>query len=800
MKYSSSTSTTGSNISTSSINIQQQRKCIYQTIQYSPIFDANEHDTVGDILCSVIQILHDNHTTDINHDSNSTASNSSTSYSIADLKNAITKVMIWKNRVVSQHIAHAIDSTVSIVQVILRDTAMTTKHHSNSTNHDTTAKHSSILTTNELRHLYSSTIVRCINGLADVLQQSRSVATSIANLCADIGIPKYIVAIRHEATHNQLPSLCILRMVSKTLLQYLHNVYWKDMQVVHGRHPYEHAQHYLLGYEIALQRKEEEDARLLQEKQRQKQVLLSSMETEVKHRNSHNSNADDDKDDDDDNTGDEMLDDEMIVDGLYQSIPGTTSNRFAVLLLENNSKKRTTLNKPSPKKMQSPPKQKLPPRDQIYKTSQTPRRKKQKTDRTSTVNYTNNTEESNDIDIPNEYCLPAQQRPFPYTVATCAKAYVQLHHHQTNPVSMDISQTAAMDHILQQTKLYVLRHTNDDVVFVTPSQGRAVEQQQHTKFLFQYRPLLGSIARIWPGFCVRFLSQCVQEIVRGDAIHPNHDPDRPSRRNMPHEYKDCYGDTTSVTIPVNTVQYPLYAILIEGWIHLFLSKNFLQQIDVPPSLAVAPAPTRPGIKKPDLVSLIYKNENCVGSLQLFRQLQYPLNRFYDQIVNGNYDDDNSVREQILDLLRYILGEEQSTQYDIPFEDAPPKLFKHIPSLVNDVGIDNTTNPSITTAVATPITTTGTRTTSSNSKSNILSLEDMEALLGHVPTTKSFTEDDVDSVHKNKTSNHNNNSMSQETTKISSSSSLPPLPVPNVWVSQWVQCSTWEPCAIGTTLI
>jgi ribosomal biogenesis protein LAS1 len=78
----------------------------------------------------------------------------------------------------------------------------------------------------ELRLSYSSTIVRTINGFADTLQQQRFVASSVSLLCAQLGIPAWIVDIRHEASHNALPTLSVLRLATSTLMEFLKNEYW----------------------------------------------------------------------------------------------------------------------------------------------------------------------------------------------------------------------------------------------------------------------------------------------------------------------------------------------------------------------------------------------------------------------------------------------------------------------------------------------------------------------------------------------------------------------------------------------
>ena len=73
---------------------------------------------------------------------------------------------------------------------------------------------------------YSSAIVRCINGFADSLRQNRATAGSVSQLCSQLGIPAWTVDVRHEAAHNALPSLAVLRLASNTLMEFLKNEYW----------------------------------------------------------------------------------------------------------------------------------------------------------------------------------------------------------------------------------------------------------------------------------------------------------------------------------------------------------------------------------------------------------------------------------------------------------------------------------------------------------------------------------------------------------------------------------------------
>lgn len=72
---------------------------------------------------------------------------------------------------------------------------------------------------------YSISIVRFVNGVADSAQKGR-VAVSVASLAQNVGIPRILVDIRHESTHNELPSLSTLRIAAQQALTWLRQRYW----------------------------------------------------------------------------------------------------------------------------------------------------------------------------------------------------------------------------------------------------------------------------------------------------------------------------------------------------------------------------------------------------------------------------------------------------------------------------------------------------------------------------------------------------------------------------------------------
>ena len=69
-------------------------------------------------------------------------------------------------------------------------------------------------------------LTRLVNGVADAAQSGR-VAKSVAKLAAIAGLPRSAVDARHEATHNDLPSLKALRRASAEALAWLERSYWQ---------------------------------------------------------------------------------------------------------------------------------------------------------------------------------------------------------------------------------------------------------------------------------------------------------------------------------------------------------------------------------------------------------------------------------------------------------------------------------------------------------------------------------------------------------------------------------------------
>lgn len=272
-------------------SILRHNKRIRSTAQPSPAYCGwKEHDAIGRAL--LLPLV--GHTGSEQSEEDPTAGMST--------EEALERVAVWKMR--SPKIAHAVESTAALAQILLREKS----------DDDLSRR----ISTTELRLAYSCAILRAINGLADTLQQQRSMASSVAVLCSELGVPAWLVAIRHEATHNQLPPLPTLRMAANALLQYFSTVYWEPM-LYSRQDSYDQAVTLLREYEAA----------------------AIEVENTRNHRKTTTTNNEDEEDiriDDDSSSSDDK--EAMMLDGLWQPIPGTTSNRFALLLDDKPKKKK----------------------------------------------------------------------------------------------------------------------------------------------------------------------------------------------------------------------------------------------------------------------------------------------------------------------------------------------------------------------------------------------------------------------------------------------------------------------------
>ncbi|KAF9458734.1 Las1-like-domain-containing protein [Collybia nuda] len=115
---------------------------------------------------------------------------------------AINRLSAWR---AITHLPHALESTLSLLVVIAQDQAT----------------HSQL----SLRQSYSTAIIRLVNGLVDPLQHG-AYARSIASIANQLGLPTWLVELRHAATHEDLPGIELLREAAREAMNWLLNNYF----------------------------------------------------------------------------------------------------------------------------------------------------------------------------------------------------------------------------------------------------------------------------------------------------------------------------------------------------------------------------------------------------------------------------------------------------------------------------------------------------------------------------------------------------------------------------------------------
>lgn len=118
---------------------------------------------------------------------------------------AINRLSAWKNITT---LPHALESTLSLLVVIAQDVPQ-----------------SALPSHLSLRQSYATAIIRLVNGLVDPLQVG-AYARSIASIATQLGFPSWLVELRHAATHEDLPSIDLLREAARQSMSWLlHNYF-----------------------------------------------------------------------------------------------------------------------------------------------------------------------------------------------------------------------------------------------------------------------------------------------------------------------------------------------------------------------------------------------------------------------------------------------------------------------------------------------------------------------------------------------------------------------------------------------
>lgn len=126
-------------------------------------------------------------------------------------RRAVDRIMAWKLR---GNLPHAVESTALLVDATLH-------HHASQAN-----------SMFSIRAVYSAAFTRFVTGFCDIGRARERMLdpSSMLDIARQIGMPSEFVALRHEATHEEMPSLKRLVQATGEALDWLWKVYWSRLE------------------------------------------------------------------------------------------------------------------------------------------------------------------------------------------------------------------------------------------------------------------------------------------------------------------------------------------------------------------------------------------------------------------------------------------------------------------------------------------------------------------------------------------------------------------------------------------
>ncbi|KZZ96512.1 Las1-like protein [Moelleriella libera RCEF 2490] len=153
-------------------------------------------------------------------------------------RQAVERVSMWMRR---GHCPHMVESTALLVAAILSDAGEMGARYA-------------------VRAAYSAAFSRFVTGLADGHQEKQR-KQSMYSVAKTIGLPATFVELRHQATHEQLPSLARLRPAAHKALDWIWNYYWKHLDVNEAARRLEPCKAVIMGH---LRGGSDDDMRMMQ--------------------------------------------------------------------------------------------------------------------------------------------------------------------------------------------------------------------------------------------------------------------------------------------------------------------------------------------------------------------------------------------------------------------------------------------------------------------------------------------------------------------------------------------------------
>lgn len=127
-------------------------------------------------------------------------------------RHAVDRIMAWKLR---SNLPHAVESTALLIDAIL--------HNQNATE---------VISEFSIRAVYAAAFTRFVTGFCDIgrAREKGLEQSSMLVIAKQIGMPPDFVALRHEATHEELPGLKRMIGAVEAGLEWLWRVYWSGLE------------------------------------------------------------------------------------------------------------------------------------------------------------------------------------------------------------------------------------------------------------------------------------------------------------------------------------------------------------------------------------------------------------------------------------------------------------------------------------------------------------------------------------------------------------------------------------------
>lgn len=119
-------------------------------------------------------------------------------------KYAIERINVWKSRSI---LPVAIDSTCALIRVVIGHVEGEDDK------------------TDGVRNAYSLAIIRFVNHITE-RAQVKQYMQPVHRLAGELGVPEWIVNLRHDATHGNLPSMDLLKTAADWCIKWLKEEYW----------------------------------------------------------------------------------------------------------------------------------------------------------------------------------------------------------------------------------------------------------------------------------------------------------------------------------------------------------------------------------------------------------------------------------------------------------------------------------------------------------------------------------------------------------------------------------------------